>query len=115
MTNFRPTSAKLRTSLLYNGIALCCANLLYRRFFVVKYREILRLHAQGVSQRGIASSCANSRNTIREVDKRAQKLNISWPFQEDMTDSDLQELLFPESMKHLISGENQIVSTSIRN
>src|SRR5690606_17187065 len=71
-------------------------------FFVVKYREILRLHAQGVSQRGIASSCANSRNTIREVVKRAQKLNISWPFQEDMTDSDLQELLFPE--KHEASN-----------
>lgn len=64
--------------------------------FVVKYREILRLHAQGLSQRGIASSCAHSRNTIREVIKRAQSLNISWPFEEDMTGSDLQELLFPE-------------------
>lgn len=63
---------------------------------MVKYREILRLHAQGLSQRGIASSCAHSRNTIREVIKRAQSLNISWPFEEDMTGSDLQELLFPE-------------------
>ncbi|MEQ6375943.1 hypothetical protein RZN25_03800 [Bacillaceae bacterium S4-13-56] len=63
---------------------------------MVKYREILRLHAQGVSQRGIASSCSNSRNTIREVVKRANSLKVSWPFEGGMTDSDLQELLFPE-------------------
>lgn len=65
-------------------------------FFVIKYREILRLHAQGISQRGIASSTSNSRTTIREVVKRAEKRNISWPLEEELTDHDLQEMLFPE-------------------
>lgn len=68
---------------------------------MVKYRDILRLHAQNVSQRGIASSCSTSRNTIREVLKRAQEKNISWPFESSWTDHDLQELLFPE--KHASS------------
>lgn len=63
---------------------------------MIKYREILRLHAQGVSQRGIASSCSNSRNTISEALKRAQVHEISWPFEKDMSDGELQELLFPE-------------------
>ncbi|MGP4073301.1 IS21 family transposase [Piscibacillus sp. B03] len=68
---------------------------------MVKYREILRLHAQGVTQRGIASSCSHSRNTVREVVKRAEGKNIRWPFEEDLTDADLQNILFPE--KHTSS------------
>ncbi|MUV37161.1 putative transposase y4bL/y4kJ/y4tB [Lentibacillus sp. JNUCC-1] len=63
---------------------------------MIKYREILRLHAQEVSQRGIASSCAHSRNTISEVLKRAKKHGISWPLEQDMSDQELQELLYPE-------------------
>ena len=63
---------------------------------MIKYREILRLHAQGISQRGIASSTSNSRTTIREVVKRSEELNTRWPLEERVTDQDLQELLFPE-------------------
>lgn len=63
---------------------------------MIKYREILRLHSQGVSQRGIAAGCQSSRTTIRNVLERAERHEISWPFEKDMTDSALQELLFPE-------------------
>ncbi|MBG9541698.1 IS21 family transposase [Cytobacillus firmus] len=63
---------------------------------MVKYREILRLHAQEVTQRGIASSCGHSRNTIREVIRRAEEKNIQWPIEKGMTDQDLQMILFPE-------------------
>lgn len=63
---------------------------------MVKYREILRLHAQGLSNRSIASSCSSSRNTISDVLKRAHELGISWPLEDDVTDSKLQNLLFPE-------------------
>ena len=68
---------------------------------MIKYREILRLHAQGISQRGIASSTSNSRTTIREVVKRAEERNVGWPLEENMTDQALQDLLFPE--KHTSS------------
>ncbi|WNF38809.1 helix-turn-helix domain-containing protein [Bacillaceae bacterium IKA-2] len=63
---------------------------------MINYRSILRLHAQGLSQREIASSCSNSRNTISEALKRAQLHGLTWPFKKDMSDADLQELLFPE-------------------
>lgn len=63
---------------------------------MIQYREILRLHSQGISQRSIAASCHCSRNTTRAVLKQADQCSISWPFQEDMTDAELQELLFPE-------------------
>ncbi|WP_246092825.1 transposase [Terrilactibacillus laevilacticus] len=63
---------------------------------MIKYRDILRLHAQEVTQRGIASSCGHSRNTIREVLFRAEKKDIRWPLESDITDADLQMILFPE-------------------
>lgn len=52
---------------LYNEACTCRANSNIGGFFVVKYREILRLHAQGLSQRSIAASCSNSRNTVKDV------------------------------------------------
>lgn len=63
---------------------------------MIKYREILRLHSQGISQRGIAASCQCSRNTTSAVIQRAGERGISWPFQKDLSDSELQDLLFPE-------------------
>jgi len=65
-------------------------------FFVIKYREVLRLHAQEVTQRGIASSTGHSRNTIREVLKRAKEKEIYWPLESDISDPDLQIILYPE-------------------
>jgi len=63
---------------------------------MTKYREILRLDSQGISQRGIAASCQCSRNTVATVLKRATECSISWPFQKDMSDGQLQDLMFPE-------------------
>ncbi|GAB6178805.1 IS21 family transposase [Desulfotomaculum defluvii] len=63
---------------------------------MIKYREILRLHSQGISQRGIAASCQCSRNTASAVIQRADECGISWPFEKDLSDSELQDLMFPE-------------------
>lgn len=41
-----------------------CANLLYRGFFVINYREILRLHAQEITQSGIALGSGQSGQKI---------------------------------------------------
>ncbi|WP_188207446.1 IS21 family transposase [Alkalibacillus aidingensis] len=68
---------------------------------MVKYRDILRLHAQGVTQRGIASSCGHSRNTIRNVVNRAKEKGFSWPFENNLTDADIQSILFPEKHQSL--------------
>ena len=63
---------------------------------MTKYTEILRLHGQGVSGRGIAASCGCSRNTVSNVLERAKHHEIRWPFEKDLTDQDLEDLLFPE-------------------
>lgn len=63
---------------------------------MTNYREILRLHSQGLSQRSIASSCACSRNTVSKVLHRADEMDVSWPLKASMTDSELHRLLFSE-------------------
>jgi len=63
---------------------------------MTKYREILRLRSQGISIRNIASSCQHAKNTVRTVLDRAEERNVSWPFEKDFSDIELQEILFPE-------------------
>ncbi|MET1250221.1 IS21 family transposase [Sporolactobacillus sp. STCC-11] len=63
---------------------------------MIKYREILRLHAQDLSHRSIASSCSCSKNTVGNVLKQAGEKGVSWPLEKDMDDSELQDILFPE-------------------
>lgn len=63
---------------------------------MTKYREILRLHSQGISQRCIALSCECSRNTVAKVIARAVESAVAFPFAFDMTDVDLEKKLFPE-------------------
>ena len=64
---------------------------------MTNYREILRLHSRGISQRGIAASCQCSRNTVKKVLAQAKETSIGWPVKDDLTDGDLEKLLFPES------------------
>lgn len=64
---------------------------------MTKYREILRLKSLGFSERNIAHSCGVSRNTVAKVTQKAKEINLSWPLDFDMTDSVLEELLFPKS------------------
>jgi transposase len=63
---------------------------------MTNYREILRLNAQGISQRSIALSLECSRNTISKVLERAKKQNIQLPLSSDVSDLDLEKKLFPE-------------------
>lgn len=66
---------------------------------LIKYREILRLSAQELSNRGISSSCGCSRNTVADVLKKAEELGIKWPLSEEVNDLELQNLMFPEKNK----------------
>jgi transposase len=62
---------------------------------MTSYREILRLSAQGISQRSIARSCECSRNTVARVLALAQQQKLDWANVRDLTDSDLYSQLFP--------------------
>lgn len=66
---------------------------------MTKYREILRLYSQGISQRSIAAGCECSRNTVAKVIARAKELNVRWPLSSELTDGELDKLFFPNSSK----------------
>jgi transposase len=62
---------------------------------MTQYREILRLHHQGISQRTISSSIGCSRNTVSSTINLAKERGLSWPLPSDMTDAKIQKQLFP--------------------
>ena len=62
---------------------------------MVNYKEILRLSAEGNSQRQIAAGSGNSRNTVIEVLEAARTRGIIWPLDEPVTNEQLESILFP--------------------
>lgn len=60
-----------------------------------KIREVLRLAAQGVSQRQIAALVGAGRATVGECLARAKAAGLSWPLPEDQDDAALEVLLYP--------------------
>lgn len=64
---------------------------------MIRYREILRLHSQGISKTAIARSCECSRNTVARAVQRAEELGIVWPLDPEFSDAKLQKLLLPQS------------------
>ena len=63
---------------------------------MVGYRKILRLQSLGHNITQIAGSLHSSRNTIREVERLADEKGMRWPFGEEVTNSQLYVLLYPE-------------------
>lgn len=66
---------------------------------MVNYREILRLASLKYSQREIAASLKCSRNTVSEVLGMANANHITWPLDSDVTNPELEALLFPDRNK----------------
>jgi len=60
---------------------------------MTQYREILRLHSQGISKSSISVSCSCSRNTVASIISRAEEQELHWPLPVEMTDAKLQKLL----------------------
>lgn len=63
---------------------------------MVDYKEILRLSSQGAEQRQIAASLGSSRNTVSKVLETANIKGIKWSIKDDVSNEDLQSILFPE-------------------
>ena len=61
---------------------------------MTKYREILRLHSHGISNRNIAETLECSRNTVRKVLGRAEAGQINWPLPDNISDQILEQKLF---------------------
>ena len=77
---------------------------------MTSYREILRLSAQGISQRSIARSCGCSRNTVARVLAQAQQSQIEWSKIRDLTDGDLYQPSIPRSDSNRLTQNLRIVN-----
>lgn len=66
---------------------------------MVNYREILRLTALGNSVRKTMGIIHCSDHTIKAVLDRAEQVKITWPLDNDVTNADLEQLLFPDKYK----------------
>lgn len=73
---------------------------------MVNYREIPRLKSLKYSNTDIASSVHSSRNTVQEVLRLSEALHIQWPLEDDVTNLDLEAVLYPERHK---KDENRLI------
>ena len=66
-------------------------------------REVARLHFEfGLNQSDIARSVKIGRTTVQEMLQRFRKAGLSWPLPSDLSDSRLEEMLYP------LEGETQV-------
>ena len=70
---------------------------------MTNYREILRLSSLQYSQRTIESMAHCSRHTVRDVLQAASERGVSCPLPDDITNAELEQLLFPN--KHKASSQ----------
>ncbi len=63
---------------------------------MTRYREILRMYKQNISQRAISSTLECSRNTVSRVIQKAQEDNLQWSDIENMSDQEIEKQLFPD-------------------
>jgi transposase len=61
-----------------------------------KIKEVLRLKAEGMSNRRIAQSCGVSRPTVAEYLNRASQAGLRWPLPNELNDATLEHQLFPD-------------------
>lgn len=61
-----------------------------------KIRKVLRLKAEGLSQRAIAGSSGIAHSTVGEYLRRAERAGLSWSLPEDLDEDTLQARLFPK-------------------
>lgn len=66
-----------------------------KRLSMRKIREVLRLRAQGLSDREIARAVRCARTSVGRIRVRAEEVGLRWPLPEELTESALEALLFP--------------------
>lgn len=64
------------------------------RLPVRKIREVLRLKAEGFSDRQIAKAIGSARSTVQECLRRAREAQLSWPLPAEFDEAVLQEKLY---------------------
>ena len=68
-----------------------------RRLPMRKIHEVLRLSAEGLSTRQIEASLVIGRTALRGYLERARVAGLRWPLPPDLSDADIERLLFPRT------------------
>ena len=87
---------------------------LHRGNRIVDHREILRYQSLGYSQRQIEQTVHSSHHTVENTLKAAHENGITWPLDEDITNADLQEILFPEKYELMSFAQNRVTLSRCR-
>ncbi|HPV04892.1 MAG TPA: IS21 family transposase [Myxococcota bacterium] len=66
-----------------------------KRIEMRKIREVVRLHAAGISQREIGRVTGVSASTVGDLLGRVVVAGLTWPLSEDIDDEQLETLLYP--------------------
>jgi len=66
-----------------------------RRLPMRKIKDVLRLHAAGLSARQIAVSVGVGRSTVAEYLRRAEVAQLGWPLPDGLCEEGLEQRLFP--------------------
>lgn len=62
---------------------------------MVDYKKILQLSSEGNSLRQVAVRVGNSHHTVKDVLDVAAEHNISWPLDDEITNEELELILYP--------------------
>jgi len=68
-----------------------------KRLPMRKIRDVLRLSAEGLSTRQIEASLGIGRTTLRGYLARACAAGLSWPLPPDLSETELEQRLFPRT------------------
>ncbi len=66
-----------------------------KRLSMRKIKEVLRLKADGMSNRKIAQICSISRPTVADYLRRVANAGLCWPLPAGIDDGELERRLFP--------------------
>ena len=72
-----------------------------KRLPMRKIRDVLRLSAEGLSTRKIGVSLTIGRTTVQAYLDRAAEVGLSWPLSPDMSDTDLERLIYPRTARDI--------------
>jgi transposase len=78
-----------------------------KRLSMRKVRDVLRLPAEGMSTRQIAASLEIGRTTLQGYLDRARDAEVVWPLPPDMSDTNLERLIFPRTARDVSNRATQ--------
>ena len=78
-----------------------------KRLSMRKIRDVLRLSAEGLSTRKIGASLTIGRTTVQAYLDRAAEVDLSWPLPPEMSDTDLERLIYPRTARDVSNRATQ--------